>query len=825
MSRTSHAVRSLVALALAACGGGEEDPGPRARAAPQNLGESLGQLGVDVEETPRVGDDLEPLPSSYTPLGARRTINRYDEVLLFGLNVNEDEAFGPTDTGSPVLDFTVTGGNRVDPELLDGGTPDALWATDGALRRAAAGDFDGDGREETAIVYQTPGETLDLVIREGTPDHSVGERMVVGTQEVDEVFLAAGDLDGDGVDDLVLAEKRGEVMQVSLLINSDGRFRPEGAGLSFEGGDHIVIELGNLDYDAPAELALVINEGREGDSSRARFAVYDDIVAGLTELEAGLLTVALPDEVLTIRGGGIALADVDGDGLDEVVRGGLTAIGRLCNLETYAALEVRDDSVHGLSPLTANKVRFRDRRQPCSSGASHRLSIFPIQGLDLDGDGAEEIHALEWIYEDLLSTDGTLIELATLPQEEWLSRASSGSIVRIHWSTSSWAVGDVNSDGRQDLLYYVQRLGGGGDQSVQAWGLDMVDGWKMLTEVATTFTNRDDLKPQVVPVDLDEDLGSMGLRFSEGSHQLVFTEPVIIAALAAAPCDTSSGQDVSACRTSYGTAMSSMMSQTNGVSVTAGVSVGYKAEGNVGLISGSVEAAVSTKAALRNYRTTAYTLRTAVRRETGPLEDSVIFTSIPYDVYTYEILSHPNPDLVGEELEVRLPREPITIMATVDFYNQRLAPGGLAIDASIFAHTAGDPSTYRSVSEKDRLLRGATGVESSEVDVGQGGGTSTVEISTFESTTTGRSFQVETTLDIKVSAGAFGQSVFGGFSVGVGADRDMSVTRGTETLYSGSVPNIPQGDLSNGYSFGLFAYLYEDAATGMSFEVLDYWVE
>ncbi|MEL6186999.1 MAG: hypothetical protein AAFU79_20425, partial [Myxococcota bacterium] len=586
--------------------------------------------------------------------------------------------------------------------------------------------------------------------------------------------------------------------------------------------DHVLIELGHLDYDAPAELALVINQGTgrsAGDQSRARLALYDDLPGGLVELSNQLITVTLPEEVLNVRGGDVALADVDGDGLDEVVFGGLTALGRTCNLESYAALEVWDDRVHQLSALTANKVRFVDRRQPCSSGASHRISRFPIQGLDLDDDRAEEIHALEWIYEDLAAGGGALVELATLPQEEWLSPTSSGSRAQIHWSTTSFAVGDVNSDGRQDLLYYTQRQSQG--QYVQAWGLDMIDGWKQLTEVETRFENDEDQRPQIVSADLDEDLGTMGLRYSEGSHQLVFTQPVIIAALAAPPCAEDSSQDLGACTTSFGTGTTSGTSDTSGWSVIAGISVGLGSSLSVaGVKVGSAEAVVNTKSTLRNYKTTAYRTRTRVRRETGPLEDSLIFTSFPYDVYTYEILSHPNPELIGDTIEVRLPREPITIMSTVEFYNARVEEGGPKIDESIFSHVVGMPSTYRSVVEKDRLLRSNTGVESEEVDVGQGGGTTRVDIATFESTTTGRKFQAEATLDVKLNKGG----IIAGFKIGGGFDFEFRTLRGSETLYSGTVPNLPEGELEDAYSFGLFAYVHEDAATGQSYEVLDYWV-
>jgi hypothetical protein len=317
----------------------------------------------------------------------------------------------------------------------------------------------------------------------------------------------------------------------------------------------------------------------------------------------------------------------------------------------------------------------------------------------------------------------------------------------------------------------------------------------------------------------------MALEYSAGSHRLVFTEPVLIAALAAAPCSTDLGQDLDvSCRTAFGKAVSETNARTDGWSFIAGVSVGFEAEMSVlGVKVGGSEAIVNTRSAARQYTSSAYTVTTSVMRETGPIEDSVIFTTIPLDVYTYTILAHPNPELVGGRIEVRLPRAPITILAEREFYNAHVTADAFQVGPEVFAHTPGEPATYRDAAGKDGLLARHTGLDSDQVDVGQGSGQTLVTISELTETSTGNAFEVEATLDVRTTGGG----VVSGFSIGGGLDVDLSITRGTETIYQGSVGNVATEHFpAEAYRFGLFAYVFADpAATAQTFEVIDYWVE
>jgi hypothetical protein len=807
---TQYFIRGSIALAslLSACSSTSQS---------KSVEDVLDAFGVDHAATPRLDDDLAPLPPDFTPLGGRTTIDRFEEVVLFGIGL-DDPRLGTTGV-MPVVDLIPGANNTLTPSLL--AEPAAPWLAGSIPRAAARGDFDRDGVDEIAVVYREPNEPIRLVVLDGA---SVAGPFVVGLAAVTELFVTSGDFDGDLTDDLLVAQVRPSAVDLRLIRNlpSGWAADPTGPSLPTTAADvGVVLAAGNLDRDRGLEIAVVVNE--QASTASARRAIYDDAATGFAVLASGPVTVTTATEVVTVRAAGVALGDVDGDGVDEVVIGGLTAIGNTCNLTTSYAVEVLDDGRTGLARLAANIRPWLDTRQPCSSGSQHRMETLHVLTADLDGDGASEIVTNEYIYDDLRATPGELLELYQLPQSELLTLGTSGSNYRFSWRTTAFAAGDVTSDRRDDLVFYTQRDSA---QVVQVWSDDQIDGWSKTTELRTRFTNgyTTVLRPQIVLADADLDASSMAIEYSEGSYRQIFTEPVLIAALAAAPC-FARDQDVDgACRTAFGKAVSETNTRTDSWSFITGVSVGYETEFSVlGVKTGGAEAIVNTRNTLRGYTSKAYTQTTSVLRETGPIEDSVIFATVPLDVFTYTILSHPNPELVGGKIEIRLPRSPITILAQREFYNAHILPDAFHVDASVFAHSAGDPKSYRRASSKTALLREFTGVESDQVDVGQGSGRTLVSISKLDTTSTGLAFDFEATLDLRGTSGV----VVGGFSIGGGAGFDLSITRGTEMMYQGSVANLAADHFpKDAYRFGLFTYIHDDpAVTSQKFEVVDYWVE
>lgn len=793
----------------------------------------LDDLGITRSSEARVDEEGDALSDEYAPLGSRRTINRFSEILFFGAQLDDATM---SQGRMPVLDIDPSPNNTFSWSLIDDAElSETPWLVDDRQtpRAAVEGDFDGDGQDEVAVAYQLTSEPVRVVIMDGAPDYTFGAPIVVDTNTWRSISVASGDFDGNGSIDLAFGLVGEGDAILTRLLNTEGGFRPDGQAFDVEGvrpgTRELILESGNVDFDAAQELAVVANGYDDGAS---RYFVFDDARRAYAELASGLTSAFTGSVTETAVVADISLGDVDGDGLDEVVVGGLDRTGTVRQEIVRYVLQVLDDGDRAFAELATLGVNSgAERLRPTSSGASHRLSFMHVLTADLDGDGAKEIVSNQLVYEDLRQSPGALVPFdigegpIEIPIKDLFTDGDSGDDYSFTSGSSSMAAGDVTSDRRENIVLYAQRLDVNGEgMELQVWGVDGIDGWKEMLDIETRFSNPlnngGELRAQIILTDSEVDNASMALEYSEGSYRYVFTEPVVLAALASAPCSTSLGQDVGAsCKTAFGQAISETVERESSLSVTAGVSAGF--EGDIPFV-GSAEAVVDLSLTVQQTTTNAYQLTTSVLRETGSLEDSVIFTTIPLDIYTYTVLSHPNPDLIGERIEVRLPREPITVMVEASVYNAAIEEGGVAIDERIFSHTAGDPSTYKTRVAKDQLLSRFPGVESDPVDVGQGSGQTILSITDFSSTTNGTAYDFEASLNVKVTAGG----VVAGYTVGSGAGSALRVTRGSETIYQGSVGNISEEFFPMGsYSWGLFSYIYEDDATGQTFEVLDYWVD
>jgi len=258
-------------------------------------------------------------------------------------------------------------------------------------------------------------------------------------------------------------------------------------------------------------------------------------------------------------------------------------------------------------------------------------------------------------------------------------------------------------------------------------------------------------------------------------------------------------------------------------------------EGSLGAVTAGASVMAEISGTMRKWNTSSYSTTKTVIRETGALEDSVILSVLPLDVYSYTIQSHPDANLVGSTVEVRMPRDIITTMVTVDYYNARIASPEKKIPDSVFSHTAGEPLSYPSKATKDSLLFSYTGLESNEFTTGVGLGQTIASITEFSSTSTGTEYSVQASLTISGSVGVKGDiglvsasaKVIAGFSIGGGINSALEVSRGNENIYQGSVGNISASafDAGKSYNWGLFSYIYDDAPAMFPFEVLNYWVD
>ncbi|MEZ4453257.1 MAG: VCBS repeat-containing protein [Nannocystaceae bacterium] len=155
-----------------------------------------------------------------------------------------------------------------------------------------AGDFDGDGYGDVAALLSP---TARLRIVWGSADRR-GETLEILTTQPH--ALGAGDVDGDGVDEL-LVEDLGDVIAYSLADRAVAPRRILGHG----SGPEVRLLAGDLDHDGAAEL-LRLYPGRV------------ELLRGPVDINdpRGRLTLRAADPIVDV-----AHADLDGDGIDDVI--------------------------------------------------------------------------------------------------------------------------------------------------------------------------------------------------------------------------------------------------------------------------------------------------------------------------------------------------------------------------------------------------------------------------------------------------------------------------------------------------------------------------
>ena len=282
--------------------------------------------------------------------------------------------------------------------------PARQWATGAEPNYAAAGDLDGDGYPDLAVIaINTDSLLVFFNDRKGgllpPTTYEIGYRSIPKR-------LALGDMDGDGDLDVVVTHHRYDLARSLTMFLNDGdgafpEFRGFDAGFETER-----IALGDLDGDGDLDVVV------ESDLNRVYsfFNAGNATLYGRREIQGGLLTVAL------------ALGDIDGDGDLDLARG------------TFGGLDPNNLRVHrndGLGNFVTEEVYE-------SSGAPHGVAF-----ADLDGDGDLDLaHANESgvvrIRVRLNAGDGTF-PIAVDYENPGASAADCG-------------FADLDADGDQDLI-------------------------------------------------------------------------------------------------------------------------------------------------------------------------------------------------------------------------------------------------------------------------------------------------------------------------------------------------------------------------------------
>lgn len=765
-------------LVLAACGGGaplgpQPSPTPTPTPTPSPTAvPTLDQLGIKTDLGPRTDASGRALPEGYHPLGRPiGTLERKAEIYLAGasdggrlslLLDDQTAAFAPIDLASLGSDHF------------------------GDLRqkKAISADVDGDGVDELVVVYYSAEPALKLsVLKVGAAArvYTVDPSPIAPSYAVTDgdlgfpIGLARGDFDNDGKDEIAIGFSK----RLYVLGSLDGA--PVSlAARELADTNAVFVAAGNIDTDPADELVVTYNRADVG-----YVAIYNgDLNAPVAQQDLRLQIGA------TARDGAetmVAIGDIDGDQLGEII-----LMGRQSGNWNWD-LFVLDDATTGyaLSETLINLGWFEYSEHCDINGCGYghwRPNV--LATLDYDGDGVQEIAAFDRILQH--SSDGSFRELG-----RFSDRAEA-------------AVGDIDGD-RADDLALVH------DGRLQIVGRDAASG-QLVTKLDRPANYRvasDGRQVQFPLVTLalpNVDRDSRIVRYT-GTRELVFGEPTLLTAVAAPPYRAGVQADAD-CTTTFGRSQSNGAESAESFGVSIGVSFGYEWSDPTNTFGASFEVELERSFDWTTRRSR--TVETAYSFTTGPGQDMVVYTAVPFDVYKYTVVSSPRAEEVGKVVTINLPRKPQIMAASRSFYNAHNGDGQ-DVDATILKHTAGDVASYPTAADRDALRAAApTGqfftspLAHPTVDAGK----TTVSISASQ----GGGNETSSSLGVTVSVKGKAAGVTFGASAGVSWSWSYALSYQRTVLVSGSVAQIPSGEYD--YGFGAMMYPHQDGLM-----VVNYWVE
>ena len=190
----------------------------------------------------------------------------------------------------------------------------------------AIGDAYGNGRGALAVGAGATGGPRVRVFNEGNPNWVLSDYFAIeDTRFSGGVRVAFGDLNNDGKDELVVAAGQGGGPRIAVY---DGRtLRPQNTAPSRLIGDFVAFEPG-LNNGAYVALGDINGDGSDdlivgaGEGGGARTKVYDGRRLATGDTSAFLADFFSGDPYANVGTGvRVASADVDGDGLDDIVTG------------------------------------------------------------------------------------------------------------------------------------------------------------------------------------------------------------------------------------------------------------------------------------------------------------------------------------------------------------------------------------------------------------------------------------------------------------------------------------------------------------------------
>ncbi len=799
-------------------------------------------LGLSTEQPSRIAPNGEEVDKNKNPLGPDTVVINRTYQLAYTYEANNKDQLGVYN--NPI------GADRIsiNRNLISSNISANSGKLDALHKDIVAVDTDGNGTQEVAnIAYEyIPSSkvySLELYISDynkltdnGAPTTSefYSIRLFKDypnndlTFKNDAIKSAAGDFDQDGIDEIAIATGADVFLCKATMSNCKV--------ISSTKYSSSVGDIKALDTDQDGFPELLITKD-SSDHQAATLMIYNGTDLSSPDYSIAL---ALGDSAFTTAT--VDVGDLLGDGDNTLVIGGKTTLkkgksttilGLITYIKYYPETKTYDEALTKIySMLSDSKTSFKAVRSNFDVKCISLATPVPgtpesviLGGYIFNYDQVNDTFKRQTInsYSNNSTKDYALGVSGPMPGNS--SKKAEDNITNVNYDADETYILDTlvgnfdgNGSGKEQIIllhyndWYDKKL----VYITQCYMKEDGTITSNLNEISQITKKNPYTYPSIGAVDVYNH--GTRLKYLPDRSSFVYSNPVVTAVLGASPYYKEL-EDITAALgnvdTTYGTGSESETSTTNGVSVSAGVSFGYENSVSVfgiELFSYSFETSVTRS--LSSDWSTASSVSKEIAYTNYYTDDAVILTVVPYDIYVYEarVWNSMTGKYETGEIVMQIPYTPMTTMMTVDHYNKaaEAIPNAPIITPDVLDHTVGDPRSYprssrglSNVSNRDVLLAGSNDDNSF---IGCGIGNSSVEQSITSTSTTGKSFDYEETIDVSFSVSIGG--VKSGVNAGAGHSHSLSITSSKYTTRSGSAASVPSSYSQYQFNWALVAYNY-----------------